>query len=109
MIMIIIAVFTAVIIMTSVQTLRTMNGRIEDTSMLRLDTIRAELQESLMADQNALKRFADSVEQLQERNATEDELRAYVRRFRDEQMVRTNGVNFNCYVASRSLDRKSVV
>ena len=102
MIMIITAVFTAVIIMTSVQTLRTMNGRIEDTSMLRLDTIRAELQESLMADQNALKRFADSVEQLQERNATEDELRAYVRRFRDEQMVRTNGVNFNCYVASKS-------
>ena len=101
-ILLIIAVFTAVIIMTSVQTLRTMNSRIEDTAMLRMDTIRAELQESLTADQNALKRFADSVEQLQERNATEEELRSYVRRFKDEQAVRTNGVNFNCYVASRS-------
>lgn len=98
----IIAVFTMVIFMISAQTLRTMNSRIEDTAKLRLDTIRAELQESLTADQNALKRFADSIEQLRERNATEEELRAYVCRFKEEQVVRTNGVNFNCYVASRS-------
>ena len=101
-ILLIIAVFTTVIIMLSAQTIRTMNGRIEDTARLRLDTIRAELQESLTVDQNALKRFSDGVEQLQERGATEEELRAYVRRFKDEQAVRTNGVNFNCYVASRS-------
>ncbi|MBQ9872394.1 MAG: response regulator [Eubacterium sp.] len=100
MIFVIVAVFVAVIVMSSVSSMSTLTKKVEDNSILRLDTIRAEFQESLTADQNALNQFADDVEEMCRGGISDSELCAYIDEIKEEQAVRSNNVTFNCYVAS---------
>ena len=102
MIFVIAAVFIAVIVMSSVSSMSTLTKKVEDNSILRLDTIRAEFQESLTADQNALNQFADDVEEMCRGDISDSELCAYIDEIKEEQAVRSNNVTFNCYVASPS-------
>jgi len=97
-VIIVISLFT--IVMNSVQMLRTLNGRIEDAANLRLYTIRADLQETLNDDQSALNRFSDGIERALKQKKDWADVESYIRSFQSEQMIRTDGANFNCYAAS---------
>ena len=97
----IVVVFAAVIWMNSIQMMDTLSEQINNSASLRLDGIQTELQEVLSKAEASLTDFGLSMERLQRANVSEEAVRDYIDSVKEEQILRTNGVNFNSYVASK--------
>ena len=98
----IVSVFAAVIVTSSMQMRNSLSAQVENTANLRIRGIRSELQETLSNAQNSLNLFANEMEDLMRHYSTEEEMRKYIDDVKYEQILRSNGVNFNSYVASKS-------
>lgn len=97
----IVAVFAAIIITNARQTMTVLTGQIENTATLRLSGIQTELQDVLSRAEDALTDFSFGMERLNRSGASENEIRTYIDSVKEEQILRTDGVNFNSYVASK--------
>lgn len=98
-IIIIVAVFM-LIIGTNVSLIFGMISRqTEDIGEIQLESIKDSLQETLTEAENSLMGVLVGAEQLINKNASKDEIGAFIRKQKADQYKLTNGLTFNVYIA----------
>ena len=98
---VIVAVFVFIAIFTSVQIIDAKIVQAEDVGAIRLENIKKELQENLTYSADSLEKIADGAQVLIDEHAPMEEIDEYIRAQKAEQILKSDGVNFNAYIAGR--------
>ena len=97
----IIAVFVFVAAFTSVQLVNARVEQADEVGELRLDGIMKELQDSLNDARASLEKIAEGAEMLIDSGASMDAMDRYIRAQKSEQLLKSDGTNFNTYIAGK--------
>ena len=97
----IITVFIFIAIFTSFQIIDSKITQSEEIASLRLENIRTELESNLADAGSSLEKIAEGAQELVNGNAPIESIDEYIRAQKAEQIMKSDGVNFNAYIAGR--------
>ncbi|MBO4390952.1 MAG: response regulator [Lachnospiraceae bacterium] len=97
----VIVVFVVVTTMNTMQMIQMLSNRTQEAGEVRLNSIRYELQETLTNAESSLETFGFGVEELIRQGADEESIRQFVLKQKQEYLLKSDGVTFNTYVASK--------
>ena len=97
----IVAVFIFIAIFTSVQIIDSKIVQAEEVSSMRIESISNELEDTLMDAAISLDKIAAGMQELIDEDAPMEQIDSYIRAQKAEQILKSDGVNFNAYVAGK--------
>ncbi len=98
-IIVLIAVFVFVSVFTSAKMFRSTVDEIDQVSSISLERIRIDFQDTLNTAANALNNYALQADKLVSAKASQELIGKNVREIKQTQLLKTDGVNFNAYIA----------
>ena len=98
---VIVAVFIFIALFTSVQIIDAKITQADEVGSLRLEAIKKEFQDTLSDAQTSLEKIAEGAQLLVDSKVPMETIDKYIREQKAEQILKSDGVNFNTYIAGK--------